>query len=114
MLKKAGGDRNEQTAVRRAETGARPSWEDMVKATEKILGRRWRDMILAHGDWGRDGLLAVSTRHLGWRLSEVVGKAPGVSYAAAAQGIRRFWKQAPDRPEMQAFAKALTTHMSKG
>ena len=64
--------------------------------------------------WGRDGLLAVSTRHLGWRLSEVVGKEPKVSYAAAAQGIRRFWKLAPNRPEMQAFAKVLTANMSNG
>ncbi len=114
VLKKVGGNRKEQTAVRRGEGCTRPPWEEMVKATEKILGCRWGDMIRRHGDWGRDGLLAVSTRHLGWRLSEVVRKEPEVSYAAAAQGIRRFWKLAPDRPEMQAFVKALTASMSNG
>ena len=66
------------------------------------------------GDWGRDGLLAVATRHLGWRLCEVVGKEPGVSYAAAAQGIRRFWKRASEHPEMGGFVKALLDQMSNG
>jgi hypothetical protein len=86
----------------------------MVKAVEDILGREWRELILRHGDWGRDGLLAVATRHLGWRLSEVVGKEPGVSYAAAAQGIRRFWKRAPNKPDMQAFVTALLDQLSNG
>ena len=86
----------------------------MVKAVEDILGREWRELILRHGDWGRDGLLAVATRPLGWRLSEVVGKEPGVCYAAAAQGIRRFWKRAPNSPEMQAFVTTLLDQLSNG
>ena len=84
------------------EAAARPEWEAMVKAAEGIVGREWRELVLRHGDWGRDGLLAVATRHLGWRLGEVVGREPGVSYAGAAQGIRRFWQRAPNSPEMQA------------
>ena len=112
VLRKAGGNPKEQTAVRRAGAGTRPSWAEMVKATEGILGCRWEEMVGRHGDWGRDGLLAVSTRRLGWRLSEVVAMEPRVSYAAAAQGIRRFWKRAADRPEMAAFAKALVARMS--
>jgi len=114
-LKEAGGDRREQTAVRRGEIGTRPEWDKMVKAAEGILGRQWGEMIRRHGDWGRDGLLAVATRHLGWRLlCEVVWKEPGVSYAAAAQGIRRFWKRASDHPEMGGFVKALLDQMSNG
>jgi len=97
----------EQTAARCGKAAARPEWEAMVKATEGILGKEWSEMILRHGDWGRDGLLAVATRHLGWRLGEVVEREPGVSYAAAAQGIRRFWKRAPNSPEMQAFVTTL-------
>jgi hypothetical protein len=114
VLKEVGGDHREQTAARRGKAAARPEWEAMVKAVEDILGRKWRELILRHGDWGRDGLLAVATRHLGWRLSEVVGKEPGVSYAAAAQGIRRFWKRAPNSPEMQALVTALLDHLSNG
>ena len=53
--------RHKRTAVRRGETDGRPEWEAMVKVAEDILGREWEDMILRHGDWGRDGLLAVAT-----------------------------------------------------
>ncbi|MFO1458848.1 MAG: hypothetical protein U1G08_05520 [Verrucomicrobiota bacterium] len=67
-----------------------------MSLTEKLLGRRWDQITSAHGEWGRDGLLAVATRHLGWRLGEVVGKNPSQSYGAAAQGIRQFWKQLSD------------------
>ena len=42
--------------------------------------------------------MAVATRHLGWRLTEV-GVA-GMSYAASAQGIRPFWHRAEPRPEL--------------
>jgi hypothetical protein len=86
----------------------------MVKATEGILGHEWSEMILGHGDWGRDGLLAVATRHLGWRLGEVVEREPGVSYAAAAQGIRRFWRRAPNSTGMQAFVTTLLDQLSNG
>jgi hypothetical protein len=96
VLKEVGGDRRKRTPVRRGKAVARPEWEAMVEVVEGILGWEWREVILRHGDWGRDGLLAVAMRHLGWRLGEVVGKGPGVSYAAAAQGIRRFWKRTPE------------------
>ena len=51
---------------------------------------------------------------LGWRLGVVVEREPGVSYAAAAQGIRRFWKRATNTPEMQAFVAALLDQLSNG
>jgi hypothetical protein len=47
-------------------------------------------------------------------LGEVVEREPGVSYAAAAQGIRRFWKRAPNNPEMQAFVAAFLDQLSNG
>ena len=107
-------DPRQQTAARRIPRTARPLWKQMVQATERTLGRPWTEMIGAYGDWGRDGLLAVATRHLGWRLAEVVREVPGLSYAAAAQGIRRFSKLAPVRPEMSAFAQAFRKTMSNG
>lgn len=51
--------------------------------------------------------MAVATRHLGWRLVEVVRPMPEVKQAAAAQGIRRFWQQVERRPECAAFVRRL-------
>ena len=65
-----------------------------------------------HGDWGRNGILAVATRHLGWRLVEVVRRLPGLGHSAAAQGIRRFWQLTPHRPKMQVLEKALVAKLS--
>ncbi len=48
------------------------------------------------------------------RVDEGVGREPGISDAAAAQGIRRFWKRAPDHAGMRGFANALVGQMSNG
>ena len=114
ILKKAGGDRKEQTSARRVERLTRPSWEERVRATEEFLGGSWKEMNRRHGDWGRNGLLAASTRPLGWRLADVVRSVPGMSYGAAAQGIRRFLELTLDRPKMQSFVKTIAAKTSKG
>ena len=57
----------------------------------------------------RQGRLA--TRHLGWRLIEVVREIPGLSHGAAAQGIRQFWKHLAKHPEQEALRKALLMQM---
>ncbi len=56
---------------------------------------------------GRNGTMAVATQHLGWRLVDVVGEVPGLKYAAAAQGMRRFWRRAEEGTELAAFARRL-------
>ena len=78
----------------------RPPWKEIVRASESILGRRWKHICQRYGDWGRDGVVAVATRHLGWRLVEVAAEVDGVKYAALAQGVRRFWRLSPTRPEL--------------
>ena len=92
---------------------SRPAWKDLVAMTEKLLGRKWSEMTVRYGDWGRNGLMAVATRHLGWRLVNVVREVPGLSYGAAAQGIRRFWTEHPLDPTKGAFEKTFLARMSK-
>lgn len=104
---------SEQTPARKVARTSRPSWASLVAATEDLLESTWEEMTLQHGDWGRNALMAVATRHLGWRLVEVVREIPGLGYGAAAQGIRRFWAQLPTDPEKSAFRKALLARMSK-
>ncbi|MBL9137040.1 MAG: transposase [Verrucomicrobiales bacterium] len=85
-----------------------PSWKEIVGAAEKILGRSWESMSERHGDWGRDGTMAVATRELGWRLVDAVGAVGDVGYAAAAQGVRRFWRRAEEDVAMKRFTKELS------
>ena len=51
--------------------------------------------------------MAVATRYLGWRLVEVMREVRGLKYAAAAQGIRRFWRRAEEATELAAFTRRL-------
>jgi hypothetical protein len=105
-----GADKNlggQAEAMRKAAVLVRPQWAAIVRAAESILGRRWAEMAEGYGDWGRDGTLAVATRHLGWRLVDAVRLVPRLTYAAAAQGIRRFWGQAEDRAEFAEFVRRL-------
>ncbi|MCC7373719.1 MAG: transposase [Verrucomicrobiales bacterium] len=90
-----------------------PSWEEIVGAAEKILGRSWESMREGHGDWGRDGTLAVATRELGWRLADAVRAVGGLEYAAAAQGVRRFWIRAEKDAAMKRFARELPRRVLK-
>ncbi len=69
-------------------------------------------MLCAYGDWGRDGTMAVVARHLDWRLLEVVRQVRGLKYAAAAQGIRRFWHWAEEDAQLAQSAGRLKATMS--
>lgn len=48
-------------AVRRA----RPDGQEILSAAESIRGHYWVEMCEGHGDWGRHGVAALATRHLG-------------------------------------------------
>lgn len=85
----------------------RPTWKEITQTTEELLGRPWHDMIRNHGDWGRDAVLLVATRSLGWRLSEIIQEIPGLRYNAAAQAIRRFQRVSSTNPERAEFARTL-------
>ena len=82
-----------------------------MTVSEDLLKRPWSEMTTRHGDWGRNGLMAVATRHLGWRLVEVVQEIPGLGYGAAAQGIRRFWIQLPHDAAKEKFRRELLSRM---
>ncbi len=79
LLKDLKSNPAEQTSVRQVARESRLAWRDLVSASEGLLGRTWSDMTNRHGDRGRNGLMAVATRHLGWRLIEVVREIPGLS-----------------------------------
>ena len=85
----------------------RPTWTEITQATEELLERPWNDMIRNHGDWGRDAVLFVATRSLGWKLSEIILEIPGLRYNAAAQAIRRYQRVSLTIPERAEFSRKL-------
>ncbi len=58
-------------------------------------------------------MVAVATRHLGWRWVELVGKVPGGNYGSMGQGVRRFWRMAESRPELGDFVERMRTKCQK-
>ena len=114
VLKKMRTNLQEQTPARRVARTGRPAWKTMIQAVKQVTSRRWKEMTANYGDPGRDALLAVATRHLGWRLSEVVREVSGLSCAGAAQGIRRFWARCAEDKESMAVASALQKQLAIG
>lgn len=105
-------NREEQTAVRRLERQGRPEWTTLIRAAEAVLGRPWKTMVEAHGDWGRDGVMFVAVRFARYRLPEVVREIPGVRYGAAAQAVQRFAKSLESDSEKSRFVKRLRRQLS--
>lgn len=74
--------------------------------------RRTKRKTAHNSDCGRNALMAVATRHLGWRRVEVIREIPGLGHGAAAQGIRRFWMQLPEDSTKVKFRDRLLSTMS--
>jgi len=96
----AAGGADVATGVERLGVGERRiAGTKLIRQDERVRGL------------GRNGVMAVATRHLGWRRIEGMREIPGLSYGAAAQGIRQCWKHLPKHPEQGAFRKALLNEM---
>jgi hypothetical protein len=106
-------DREEQTEVRRLERHRRAAWDDIVRATEELRGRKWPELLTAYGEWGRDGAIYVAVRFGGLRLAEVLPSIPGLKYQAAAQGVKRFREQIPRNPDRSRFVEEMRRRLSK-
>ena len=84
----------------------RVHWQKLVKAAERIRGKRWEDWAERHGDWGRDGLMYVAVRYGGLRLTEVVREVR-MKYQAAAQGVKRFGQALAEDSDRRRFVAKL-------
>ena len=88
------------------------AWGEVVRATEAVCGRRWAEMLTAHGDWGRDGGLYYAVRHGGQRLAEVVAQVPGLKYQAVAQAVKRFGLALEKDAARRQFVTEMKRHLS--
>jgi len=102
----------EQTEARRLRK-VRADWNCVVAAAELALGRKWGDLLAAHGDWGRDGTVYVAVHRGGMRLPEVLPYLPGLKYQALAQGIKRFKSALATDPQRRKFVSQIQAELSK-
>ena len=107
LAKQVGGDPSQQTASRRLKRERAVTWENMVTLAKEIRGRKWEELLEAHGDWTRDAVLSVAVREGGLRLPEVLRRIPGLSYNAAAQAIRRVRERSKGDRHLAQFMGSL-------
>jgi putative transposase len=100
----------EQTAAR--QLGGRVEWAEVVRAAEALRQCRWAEMLVRHGDWGRDGAIYFAVRHGRQRLAEVVRQMGGLRYQTAAQAVKRFGAALEKDPARQRFIADLKRQMS--
>ena len=106
----AGGDRHEQTELRRL--APRASWEQIVAAVELARGQSWKDFSVRYGDWGRDAALWLTRKHGRLTLRELGQLAGGINYAAAAQAISRFSKRLECDSDLRQTVRAMEIELS--
>ena len=111
LVKQAKADVGQQTEARRLGRPGRSPWETLVSWAEKESGVTWREALGRHGDWTRDAVVYVAVRHGGWRLSEVVGRMPGLKYPAAAQGVKRIEARRVRDAACERFIRRLRDKM---
>jgi REP-associated tyrosine transposase len=100
-------DADEQTPARRMARVKRCSWEEMIRAAEELLGRKWTGMTTTYGDWGRDGTIYVAVRYGRHRLAEIVAQMSDFKYQAGVQAVRRFAAALPKSKGKRDFVERM-------
>jgi putative transposase len=72
---------------------ARIDWDRIVKAVEKVRGRRWDEFINEYGDSGRDLALYAARKLGGYTLREAGERVGGMGITAVGQAVTRFERQ---------------------
>jgi putative transposase len=104
------GDEREQPQLRQLK--ARPSWETVVAAVEKVKGERWEAFRDRYGDWGRDLALYVGRRRAGMRLRQLAEAAGGVDYGSAAGAVQRFAQRLSHERALKKLVSAVENEIS--
>jgi len=91
-IKKLSGE-GERETERRDRLRERVSYEEVVKAVESVRGRKRKEWLHKHGDWGKWIVLRLARQYCGLTLSELGQQTGGSDYAAVSMGRRRFEKR---------------------
>jgi putative transposase len=99
LCRKIRGNAREQVELRKL--AGRITWEQIVKALERVKGQSWTEFSRRHGDWGRDAALWLARKRGRYRLAELGRLAGGVDYAAVGQAVSRFGRRLEKQRELK-------------
>lgn len=68
----------------------RPSWDQVLKAVERIRAEPWTRFRDRYGDWGRDLALYLGRKSACVPLAELGRAAGALDYAAVSVAVKRF------------------------
>jgi REP element-mobilizing transposase RayT len=110
LQRQARGNAHEQTELRRL--APRVSWEDILRAIERVKDEKWDAFCQRYGDWGRDAALWLGRRHGRLTLGQLGERVGGVDYAAVAQAVTRFGKRLARETELRRIITKLENQLS--
>ena len=104
IRRKMKGNVKEQPSLRALR--ARPTWQQIVRAVEKIKNERWKDFRDRYGDWGRDLAMYLGRRLGGMKLAQLGEAVGGLDYRSASWVVKRFARKMEDHPTLKTKARA--------
>jgi hypothetical protein len=105
MRKLLKGDRDQQTALRRAATEAL-AWSQIVQAVTTVWDRPWEELLLARGSGARETALFLGRTRARLSLKELGSLSGGLHHNAVSIAIRRFsLRLQKDRRLQRKFSK---------
>jgi hypothetical protein len=99
LCRKTKGNAREQVQLRKL--AGTLSWQQIVRALERVKGESWAHFSERHGDWGRDAALWLGRKRGRYRLAELGKLCGGVDYAAVGQAVSRFGRRLGQQRELQ-------------
>ncbi len=107
LKQKIKGNKQERRGARRR-LAERPAFADVVRAIEKVKGRKWAEFRDEYGDTGRDLALYLGRRLCGLKLTALAKEAEIRNYGVVATNVRRYQLRLErDRAERSRVAEIL-------
>jgi hypothetical protein len=89
----ARGDEREQKSLRYLKNPGGLTFEQVVRAVERIKGESWPLFRDRYGDWGRDAVLYLARRRGRLTLSELADRSDLANYMAVSVAVSRFGRR---------------------
>ena len=86
---------------------ARPEWEAVVAAVEKVRGVQWEELKSRRGDWGRDLAWYYGRRECGLRLGQLGELSGGIDYGTVSAGLQRINRRLSNDRSLARKAKQI-------